>query len=142
MSARRALTAVLLALAPCAATTVHALSIEPGLWRFDLTTENAFTGARQMQQETCVERSEFDPDMLRMDMGECTDLDFDDREDGMDWTFQCSADGVQGNGEGSVQVSGGEMTGNMRLVMSLAAMGGREFVIDSAWRGRRIGACR
>ncbi|HSG90131.1 MAG TPA: DUF3617 family protein [Pseudomonadales bacterium] len=132
----------LLCLTAFAAPTTHALSIEPGLWRYDITTENAFTGAQQMQQEQCVTEPEFDPDTLRQGMGECADIAFDERADGLDWRFRCDMDGVEGKGEGEVTLTDGELTGGMRIVMSMAAMGGREFVIESSWRGRRVGACR
>jgi hypothetical protein len=121
--------------------TAHAFDIAPGLWVYDISSTNAFTGTQQFTNEQCVTESEFDPEQLRQGMGDCEDLRFEDSGDAVEWTFTCSNRGMKGTGTGSVRMEGADMLGEMRLVMSMASMGGGDFVIDNEWTARRVGDC-
>lgn len=121
--------------------TAHAFDIEPGLWLYEISSSNAFTGTQRFTNEQCVTESEFDPEQLREGMGECEDLRFVDSGDTVEWTFSCANQGMKGTGTGSVRMDGADMLGEMRLVMSMASMGGGDFVIENEWTARRVGDC-
>lgn len=132
---------ILLAAGTLSSPAVHAFDIEPGLWRYDISSSNAFTGTQTFENEQCVTESEFDPEQLRQGMGECEDLEFQDSGDAVKWTFSCNNQGISGRGTGSVRMDGANMVGEMRLIMSMASMGGGDFVIENEWVARRVGDC-
>jgi hypothetical protein len=118
-----------------------AIQMTPGLWEMEMTSSNAFTGEQRQTSTQCIRESQFDPEMMRQDMEGCSDMDIEQTDDSFSWKFRCDSDEVKATGEGSVQIDGDTMVGDMRLVMDMEAMGGREFVMENRWEGQRIGDC-
>lgn len=118
-----------------------AIEIAPGLWEIEMASSNAFTGEQLQTSTQCIREREFDPEMMRQDMEGCSDMDIEQTGDSFSWRFRCDSDEMKANGEGSVRIDGDTMVGDMRLVMDMEAMGGREFVMKNHWEGRRIGDC-
>lgn len=124
-----------------AVTPALAVDMQPGLWRIEMTSTNAFTGPRTMKQEQCVTEHSFDPAMMQQQLGDCSDVHVDDAGDRLDWTFSCTRDGSTGKGSGHVEIGDGSMTGSMKLVMTIDAAGGQQFVMNNSWTGHRVGPC-
>ncbi|MDZ7827796.1 MAG: DUF3617 family protein [Gammaproteobacteria bacterium] len=118
-----------------------AIEMTPGLWEMEMTSSNAFTGEQRQTSTQCIRESEFDPEMMRQDMEGCSDMDIEQSGNSFSWRFRCDSDDMKARGEGNVTIDGDTMVGDMRLVMDMAAMGGREFVVKNRWEGRRIGDC-
>jgi hypothetical protein len=118
-----------------------AIEMTPGLWEIEMTSSNAFSGEQRQTSTQCIRESEFDPEMMRQDMEGCSDMDIEESGNSFSWRFRCDSDDMKARGEGSVTIDGDTMVGDMRLVMDMEAMGGREFVMENHWEGRRIGDC-
>ena len=118
-----------------------AIQMTPGLWEMEMTSSNDFTGEQRQTSTQCIREDQFDPEMMRQDMEDCSDMDIEQTDDSFSWKFRCDSDEVKATGEGSVQIDGDTMVGDMRLVMDMPGMGGREFVVKNHWEGRRIGDC-
>lgn len=118
-----------------------AIEMTPGLWEIEMTSSNPYTGDQSQTSTQCIREQEFDPEMMRQDMEDCSDMDIEETGDSVSWRFRCDSDDMQATGEGSVQIDGDTMTGDMRLVMDMEGMGGREFVVKNHWEGRRTGDC-
>lgn len=123
------------------ALPASAIEMRPGLWETEMTSSNAFSGEQRQTSTQCIRESEFDPEMMRQDMEGCSDMDIEESGNSFSWRFRCDSDEMKARGEGSVTIDGDTMAGDMRLVMDMEAMGGREFVMKSHWEGRRIGDC-
>ena len=118
-----------------------AIEMTPGLWEMEMTSSNDFTGEQRQTSTQCIREDQFDPEMMRQDMEDCSDMDIEQTDDSFSWKFRCDSDEVKATGEGSVQIDGDTMVGDMRLVVDMEAMGGREFVMENRWEGQRIGDC-
>ena len=118
-----------------------AIQMTPGLWEMEMTSSNDFTGEQRQTSTQCIREDQFDPEMMRQDMEGCSDMDIEQTDDSFSWKFRCDSDEVTATGEGSVQIDGDTMVGDMRLVMDMPGMGGREFVVKNHWEGQRIGDC-
>ena len=118
-----------------------AIEMTPGLWEMEMTSSNAFTGEQRQTSTQCIRESQFDPEMMRQDMEGCSDMDIEQSGNSFSWRFRCDSDEMKARGEGNVKIDGDTMVGDMRLVMDMPGMGGREFVVKNHWEGRRIGDC-
>ncbi len=114
------------------------MQVNPGLWE----TKSQVTspgGTQENISQDCIEESEISPEKMMDDNQGCEVTESSSDANSMQWSIACSNEGVNMTGSGHAKSSGNTITGGMDIK---ANIGGQEFLMNTQWKGKRIGECQ
>jgi hypothetical protein len=129
-------TLLLLALPALAAE----LTVEPGLWAFEVESRNPFLPAPVIQRfRDCVDARRLEPSRFLQDFGDCTWEVEALRSDELAWTFRCDTHNGAAEGNGRMRSSGTTLEGRLEIAIDTPGAE-RPLTLVNRWEGRRVSA--
>ena len=131
-----AFTVLLLALPAGAAE----LTVEPGLWAFEVESRNPFLPAPVIQRfRDCVDATRLEPSRFLQDFGDCEWEVEELRSDELAWTFRCDTHNGAAEGNGRMRSTGTTLEGRLEIAIDTPGAE-RPLTLVNRWEGRRVSA--
>jgi hypothetical protein len=119
-------------------TRAAELTVEPGLWAFEVESRNPFLPAPVIQRfRDCVEARRLDPSRFLQDFGDCTWEEEALRSDELAWTFRCDTHNGAAEGNGRMRSTGTTLEGRLEIALDTPGAE-RPLTLVNRWEGRRV----
>lgn len=116
------------------------LTIEPGLWAFEVESRNPFLPAPVIQRfRDCVDATRLEPSRFLQDFGDCEWEVEELRSDELAWTFRCDTHNGAAEGNGRMRSTGTTLEGRLEIAIDTPGAE-RPLTLVNRWEGRRVSA--